>query len=91
MSNSVTLEYGIPLLKLRGSADEAGMIPAIGYMIGAYILLRCFDVFASPEARFADAGSRRAMKLAAVVVIGVTLYGILGIATNEAMIPGLAR
>jgi hypothetical protein len=68
----------------EGEGSEEGgkikMVPTIGLMIGAYILLRCCDLFGSAQARFSSPGARVFVILAACACFLVTGFLTLDLA-----------
>lgn len=52
------------------------MIPTIGLMIGAYIILRCLEILAKPAAEFNSSGARRGVMIFAVLVFLVSVLGV---------------
>lgn len=50
------------------------MIPGIALMIGAYISLRCFELFARPDSHFRSYGNRIALLFVAVITLLIALW-----------------
>ena len=48
------------------------MVPTIGLIIGAYIVLRCFEIMGRADASWRDRGVRRFIQVMAFVVAGWT-------------------
>lgn len=68
------------------------MIPGIALMIGAYISLRCFELFARPDSHFRSYGNRIAILFVAVITLLVTAWQTAEIWTQALTsrgVPGL--
>ncbi len=65
---------GVCELEFGGASSEDNpMIPAIGYMIGAYIILRCFDIWSRPDGSYRSSRWNTAMAIIAFLVMGWTI------------------
>jgi hypothetical protein len=68
------------------------MIPTIGIMIGAYILMRCFEVFCRAKSYYSGGASQTVLTVAAVLVILLTAFSMASLATTGVTgVEGLAR
>jgi hypothetical protein len=57
------------------------MIPAIGFMIGAYIILRALEIIFRSESQFVGPSGRGIVLVVAVIAILVTVVSMLDLYT----------
>ena len=55
------------------------MLPTIGLMIGAYIILRSFDIILRAPTQFASKSAQTCMFILALLCVLVTGLGMLGL------------
>ncbi len=76
-------------LRQTGGKEGNSVIPALSYMIGAYIIFRGFEMWSLPDSHFDGKGSKVAMRLLAIALVAIASLMMYAISQSSETIPRL--